>query len=123
MKSVQIRTRKYSVFGHFSHSESSSVLRLKFELTFLLILYFHGLFKSEILIKNNPFSAYAKICAKLTFITPYTHTYVCILGRKGVGVRYVRFPENVEYILNGLSLTQKYGKAPYPRKKVSGKFQ
>ena len=44
----------------------------------------HGMIKDShtVLERSHPFSTYAKISEKLTFVTPDTHTYVCISGGK-----------------------------------------
>ena len=47
-------------------------------------------------IRHHRFSTYAKFSEKLTFLTPETHTYVCVSG-----VRNISFSENLAYLVNG----------------------
>ena len=52
------------------------------------------------LLRDHPFSTYAKFSEKLTFLTPLIRTRMCAYQ----GVRNVSFSENFVYVLNGWTL-------------------
>ena len=58
-----------------------------------LPVYAH-IYRKRYIVKKESFSTFAKFSEKLTFLIPYTHTYVCVSG-----VRNISFSENFANVL------------------------